>query len=103
MDREEPSMAKNRARKKFKKLSLGADSPVPPELRQRLEQIDMNHLREVLENAPSRGWTEEERAMVMATSLSLVEAHQLLTGSDSIEIKLPAGVPPLNYRKGPSA
>lgn len=96
-------MAKKRARKKFKKLSFGADSPLPPELRHRLEQIDMNHLREVLENGPSRGMTDEEHAMVVATTLSLAEAHQLLTGSDSVEIKLPAGVPPLDFRKGPSA
>lgn len=96
-------MAKKKPRKKFKKLSFGADSPLSPELRQRLEQIDMNQLREDLENASSRGWTEEERARFVAASLDLVEAHQLLIGSDSIEIKLPAGVPPLNHQKEPSA
>jgi hypothetical protein len=96
-------MAKKRAHKKFKKLKFGADSPLPPELRNRLEQIDMNHLREVLENAPSRGMTDEERAMVVATTMSLAEARVLLTGSDEFQVTLPEGVPPLDYRKGPSA
>lgn len=98
-------MAKKRARKKFKKLSFGADSPLPQELRQRLEQIDMDKLREVLENSASRGMTDEEHAMVMATTMTLAEAQLFFNepGDDVIRITQPEGVPPLNFRKGPSA
>jgi len=49
--------------------------------------------------------TDEEHAMIMATTMSLAEAHLFLNPSDSdtLHITLPEGVPPLDYRKGPSA
>jgi len=98
-------MAKKMARKKFKKLSFGADSPLPEELLQRLEQIDMNKLREVLENGPSRGMTDEEHAMVLATTMTLAEAHLFFNepGDDVIRITLPEEAPLLDFRRGRSA
>lgn len=97
-------MAKKKARK-IKKLKLGKESPLPPELRHRLEQIDMNQLREVLENSASRGMSDEEHAMVMAATLTLAEAHLFFNepGDDVVRITLPEEVPLLNFRKEPSA
>lgn len=103
MDREESAMAKKKAARKFNKLKFDDDSPLPPELRQKLEQIDMNHLSEIVAKAGQGGVTEEERAMFLEASLSSVEAHQLMTGSDSVEINLLAGALQLKRPEEPSA
>ncbi len=65
-------------RPKIEKLVFGPDSPLPPELCRRLEQIDMNQFRNVLDNAKGRAMTEEEHAIVLATVMSLAEAHKIL-------------------------
>jgi hypothetical protein len=69
---------KRRRRQKFEKLTFGPDSPLPPELRQRLEQIDMNQFRDILDNAKGKAMTKEEHAIVAATVMSLAEAHKIL-------------------------
>ena len=65
-------------RQKFEKLVFGPDSPLPAELCHRLEQIDMNQFRDVLDNAKGRAMTTEEHALVLATVMSLAEAHKIL-------------------------
>jgi hypothetical protein len=70
-----------------------------------LEQVDMNKLREVLENAASRDMTDEEHAMVLATTMALAEAHLFFNepGDDVIRITLPEEAPPLDFQRGSSA
>jgi hypothetical protein len=76
-------VASKKSRKKFPKLNFGPDSPLTPELCRRLEQIDMSQFRDILDNAKGRTMTKEEHAIVLATAMSLAEAHKILDEAEA--------------------
>lgn len=103
-------MAKKRkkAQKNSQMLEFGPRRPgakhytwetLPEDLQRRLKQAQMSGLGDLVRNTPGKDLTQEQRQMVMDSMLDLLEAHQLITGSDTVTIRLPEGVSPSIFGK----